>query len=80
MTFFRFRFPGVSFGSPGHDLHLSRITLSLLSPRLCSLMVLKCDILVYCDNSLTSLRVITRIKQLTKCFIPHQKFEGGLAL
>ena len=46
MTFFCFRFPEVLFGSPGHDLHLSRITLNLLSPQLCFFMVLKCDLFV----------------------------------
>ena len=41
MTFFCFRFPEVLFGSPGHDLHLSSITLNLLSPQLSFFMVLK---------------------------------------
>ena len=35
------------FGSPGHDLYLSRITLNLLNPRLCFFMVLQCDLFVY---------------------------------
>ena len=35
---------------PGHDLHLSRITLNLLSPQLCFFVVLKCDLFVYRDN------------------------------
>ena len=50
MTFFCFRFPEVLFGSPGHDLHLSRITLNLLSPQLCFFMVLKSDLFVYRGN------------------------------
>ena len=34
MTFFCFRFPEVLFGSPGHGLHLSSITLNLESSAL----------------------------------------------
>ena len=40
------RFPEVLFGSPGHDLHLSSITLNLLSPQLSFFTVLKCDLFV----------------------------------
>ena len=36
------------------DLHLSRNTLYLLSPRLCFFIVLKRDLFVYRDDSLTS--------------------------
>ena len=36
------------------DLHLSHNTLYLLSPRLCFFIVLKRDLFVYCDDSLTS--------------------------
>ena len=36
------------------DLHLSRNMLCLLSLRLCFFMVLKCDLFVYHDDSLTS--------------------------
>ena len=36
------------------DLQLSRSTLYLLSPRLCFFTVLKCDLFVYRDDSLTS--------------------------
>ena len=50
MTFFCFRFLEVLFGSPGHDLHLSSITLNLLSPQLTCLMVLKCNLFVYHGN------------------------------
>ena len=35
------------------DLHLSRNTLNLLRPRLCFLIVLKRDLFVYLDDSLT---------------------------
>ena len=35
------------------DLHLSRSTLYLLSPRLCFFIVLKRDLFVYRDGSLT---------------------------
>ena len=37
------------------DLHLSLSTLYLLSPRLCFFIVLKRDLFVYCDGSLTRL-------------------------
>ena len=50
MTFFCFRFPEVLFGSPGHDLHLSSITLNLLSPQLSFFMALKCYLFVYRGN------------------------------
>ena len=50
MTFFCFRFPEVLFGNPGHDLHLSSITLNILSPQLSFFMVLKCDLFVYRGN------------------------------
>ena len=50
MTFFCFGFPDVLFGSPGHDLHLSSITLNLLSPQLSFFMVLKRDLFVYRGN------------------------------
>ena len=63
MTFFCFGFPEVFFGSPGHDLHLSGITLNLLSPQLSFFMVLKCDLFVYRGNYLMSSRVIMRNKQ-----------------
>ena len=36
------------------DFHLSRNTLYLLSPRLCFFIVLKRDLFVYRDDSLTS--------------------------
>ena len=49
MTFFCFRFPEVLFGSPGHGLHLSSITLNLESS-VSFLMVLKCDLFVYRGN------------------------------
>ena len=58
------------------DLHLSRNTLYLLSPCLCFFIVLKRDLFVYRDDSLTSERVIMRTEQPTKCFIPLQKTEG----
>ena len=63
MTFICFGFPEVLFGSPGHDLHLSSITLNLLSPQLSFFMVLKCDLFVYRGNYLMNLRVIMRNKQ-----------------
>ena len=44
-----FGFPKV-FGSPGHDLHLSSITLNLLSPQFSFFVGLKCDLFVYCGN------------------------------
>ena len=50
MTLFCFRFQKVLFGSPGHDLHMSSITLNLLSPQLSFFMVLKCDLFVYRGN------------------------------
>ena len=46
MTFFCFRFQEMLFGSPGHDLHLSRITSNMLSLQLCFFMELKCDLIV----------------------------------
>ena len=63
MTFFSFRSPEVLCGSPGHDLHLSSITLNFLSPKLSIFMVLKCDLFVDRGNELTSSRVIMRNKQ-----------------
>ena len=36
------------------DIHLSRNTLYLLSPRLCFFIVIKRDLFVYRDDSLTS--------------------------
>ena len=63
MTFFCFGFPEVLFGSPGHDLHLSSITLNLLSPQLSFFMVLKCNLFVYRGNSLMNSRVIMQNKQ-----------------
>ena len=66
MIFFCFRFPVVL------DLHLSYNTLYLLSPRLCFFMLLRCDLCVYRDDSLTSYRVIMRTEQPTKCFVPLQ--------
>ena len=50
MTFFCFRFQEMLFGSPGHDLHLSRITSNMLSLQLCFFMELKCDLIVYRGN------------------------------
>ena len=57
------------------DLHLSRNTLYLLSPRLCSFKVFKRDLSVYRDDSLKSQRVIMRTEQQTKCFVPLQKLR-----
>ena len=50
MTFFCFRFQEMLFGSPGHDLHLSRITSNMLSLQLCFFMELKYDLIVYRGN------------------------------
>ena len=36
------------------NIHLSRDTLYLLSPRLCFFIVLKSSLFFYCDDSLTS--------------------------
>ena len=55
------------------DLHLSRNTLYLLSPRLCFFIVLKRELSVYRDDSFTRWRVIMRTEQPTKCFVPLQK-------
>ena len=60
------------------DLHLSRNTLYLLSPRLCFFIVLKRDLFDYRDDSLTSKRVIMRAEQPTKCFVPLQKLRVRL--
>ena len=64
------------------DLHLSRNTLYLLSPRLCFFIVLKRVLIVYRDDSLTSQRVITRTEQPTimifvnvKCSVTLQKLR-----
>ena len=51
------------------DLQLSRNTLYMLSPRLCFFIVLKCDLFVYGEDTLTSSRVIMRIEQPTKCVV-----------
>ena len=61
------------------DLQLSRKTLYLLSPRLCFFIVIKRDLFVYRDDSLTSTRVIIRTERPTKCFIPLQKLRARLA-
>ena len=53
-------------------------TLYLLSPRLCFFIVLKRDLFVYHDDSLTSKRVIMRTEQPTKCFVPLQKLRVWL--
>ena len=66
MTFFCLRFPEVLFGSPGHNLHLSSITLNLLSPQLSFFMVLKCDLFVYRGNLLTSSRVHDELETTTQ--------------
>ena len=50
LNFFCLRFPEVLFGSPEHDLHLSSITLNLLSPQFSFFIVLKCDLFVYRGN------------------------------
>ena len=47
-------------------LQLSRNMSYLLSPRLCFFI----DLFVYCDDSLTSERVIMRTEQPTNCFEP----------
>ena len=52
------------------DLHQLRNTLYLLSPRLCFFIVLKSDLLVYRDDSLTSQRVIMWTEQPTEWFVP----------
>ena len=54
MVLFGFRFPMVFGRLADQDLHLSRNTLYLLSPRLCFFIVLKRDLFVYHDDSLTS--------------------------
>ena len=54
-------------------VHLSNITLNLLSPQFSFFMVLKCDLFVYHGNKLTSSRVIMRNKHALKCFVTLQK-------
>ena len=61
------------------DLQLSRNTLYLLSPRVCFFIVLKCDLFVYHDDSLTSYMAIRRTEEPTKCFVPLQKLWVRLA-
>ena len=73
MTFFCFRFQEMLFGSPGHDLNLSRITSNMLSLQLCFFMELTCDLIVYRGNLLTNSRVVMQNKQPLKCFVPLQK-------
>ena len=59
----------VLFGSPGiSNCHATR--LYLLSPRFCFFTVLKRDLFVYRDDSLTSWRVIMRTEQPSICFVP----------
>ena len=61
------------------DLHLSHNTLCQLSPRLCFFIVLKRDLFIYRDDSLTSKRVIMRTEQPTKGFVPLQKLRARLS-
>ena len=44
------------------------------------LMVYKCDLFVYRDDSLMSQRVFMRTEQQTKCFAPLQKLMVRVAL
>ena len=60
------------------DLHLSCNTLYRLSVRLRFYIVFKRELFDYHDNSLTSKRVIMRIEQPTKCFVPLQKLRVRL--
>ena len=62
-------------GGVGHprDLQLSRNTLFPSCPRLCFIIVTHRDLVVYRDDSLTSLMVIMRTEQPTKCFEPLQR-------
>ena len=53
MNLFCFRFLAVLFGRT-RDLHLLCNTLHLLSPRICPFIVLKRDVFVYRNDSLTS--------------------------
>ena len=61
------------------DLHLSHNMLFLLSPCLCFFIVLKCDLFVYRDDSLTRWTVIMRTEQPIKCFVPLQQLRARLA-
>ena len=58
-------YPGAS------ALHLSCNTLYLLSPRISFFIVLKCELCVYHDDSLTGKRVIMQ----TERFVPLQKMR-----
>ena len=57
---------------------MSRNTLYLLSPRLCFFIVLKRDLFVYRDESLTSKRAVMRTEQPTKYVVPLQKLRMRL--
>ena len=55
------------------DLHLSRKTLYLLCPRLCFFVVLKRDLFVYRDDSMTCKRVTMRTTSETEDEVVHVK-------
>ena len=74
MIFFCFRYPAVLFGRPGISI-LSRNRLYLLKPCLCFFIILKHDLFVYRDDSLTSQRVTMQTKQPTKFVVPLQKLR-----
>ena len=52
------------------DRHLSCNTLYLVSPRLCFFIVLRRDLCVYSDDSLTGQRVIMQTEQPTTYVVP----------
>ena len=75
MKFFCSRFLVMLFGSPGISVTQP---LYLLSPRLRYFIVLKGDLFIHHDDSLTSKRVIMQTEQPTECFVSLQNLRVRL--
>ena len=62
-------------GFQTRDLHASCSTMYLSSPRLCLFIVIKLDLSVDHEDSLTSYRIVMRTEQQTKCLY-HISYGG----